>query len=715
MFFATSISLALGVAPLAMGQTSKTGYVPLPIEVPSVVQRSMPMGPTNPSQVIHLSINLNPTNPAGLQAFADSVSDPLNPNYGNFITPKQVGSMFGQPASMIQKITSYLTSQGFKITLVADNHIGILADCTVGQAEKAFNTTINNYHALSAKEPGRLDYYSFSEQPQFPTTIAPAVLAIEGLQNFTKPHPKNVPLTPSQTRTLYSSASIYSGGSQGQGRKVAISSWDGFRLSNVPLYYKQFSLPTPSGGVGSNVTVVTVDGGSGAGTPNGEGDIDIQMVLGMAPLSTFIIYDGGGQLSDVLTKEANDNLADVISESYGWILDGGTAAACHNIHLTMTAQGITYMAAAGDSGTTLEPYAYPDYDPEVLIVGGTQANFDNKGNRISEPCWAGGGGGWATDSVPFNVLPSWQKGPGVPTNINQRLVPDVAFNANGNGTGAYQFFFNGVINYDYSGTSFASPMFAGLLTIAEQKIISIGGLTKAPHRLGRIQDLVYQQKGRSDVWFDVTQGANGMLPNGQYSQAAVGWDFTSGWGCMIMDGFVKATAVTPATVFAPTSASVFSNSFVSPAITEGTYVSGSAASLSKLDLNSFTVSPIMEVGIGKVASVQANFTTTLKPSTVASLNIGFSGTLPTAGAVMVYIYNWSTKSYDLLQTVPGTTAGNANTIAVTAKALANYVSSTGQVQTLARSLVPTSRLVGVGTYNFQLDQFVISATSNFSN
>ena len=79
----------------------------------------------------------------------------------------------------------------------------------------------------------------------------------------------------------------------------------------------------------------------------------------------------------------------------------------------MSAQGITYMAASGDSGTTLEPYSYPNYDPEVLMVGGTVATTDASGNRTSEPGWASGGGGWSTNTATFNTLPSWQHGNGV--------------------------------------------------------------------------------------------------------------------------------------------------------------------------------------------------------------------------------------------------------------------------------------------------------------
>src|SRR5207237_3394095 len=141
------------------------------------------------------------------------------------------------------------------------------------------------------------------------------------------------------------------------------------------------------------------------------------------------IYDGGGSSPiGVLTAEVNDNLVDTNTESYGWNLSASTATSAHNLHVSMSAQGITYMAASGDSGTTLEPYSYPDYDPEVLMVGGTIASVDGSGNRTGEVGWNSGGGGWSNNTATFNTRPSWQAGNGVPTNVNHRLSPDIAFN-----------------------------------------------------------------------------------------------------------------------------------------------------------------------------------------------------------------------------------------------------------------------------------------------
>jgi subtilase family serine protease len=541
--FPAALTMAALLTQSALGQGTKQ-TVSLGIPVPPAVRLSTMTGHTDPSKMLHMSVSLPFGDADGMQQYVDDVSNPASPHYREYLTPDQVGERYGLPYNQVQAVAGYFSTKGLKVELVGKNRLSILVTGTVAQAEVAFSTKINNYKAASiAMIAGNREFFSYSVPPSLPGNIAPYVSDVTGLESNTKPQRRAV-LNPTQARTLYNLAPAYNAGLQGQGRTIAISNWDGFRLSNLPLYYSQYNLPTPAGGVGSNVHVVTISGGAGSGSPGAEGDLDIQMVLGMAPLCNFYVYDGGASdLIGVLTREVNDNLADVISESWGWSLPASTATSAHNLHLSMSAQGITYMAASGDSGTSLEPYSYPDYEPEVLSVGGTIATFDASGNRTGETGWSGSGGGYSTNTATFNVRPSWQVGTGVPTSINKRLVPDVAIHASGGTSGAYYFYLNGSLTSGYVGTSFACPVFAGQLGVAEQKIIGLGGLPPngaGKQRFGRIQDVFYGQNGRSDVWHDITSGANGSLPNGGgASNCTANWDTVTGWGAINWDAFVN--------------------------------------------------------------------------------------------------------------------------------------------------------------------------------
>ena len=609
---AQATGLGLCLASSAFGSSPSNNMSQLHKEVPDVVGRSLKLGHSDPNRSLHVAISLPFGDQAGMEAFVNSVSNPRSPNYRQFMTPEQIGANFGLPADKVQAVADYLKGNGFKINLIAKNHLGILADCTVSQAEKAFGTTINEYQAQDPSEHGNTRYFSFASGLQVPSSIAPFVVDVSGLESFTKPH--RLALTPTQGRVLYNLAPMYNAGVQGQGRSVAISNWDGYRLTNVPLYYSHFGLPTPVGGVGSNIHIVPIDSANGGTAAVGaEGDLDIQMVLGMAPLCNLYVYDNGGGTSDligVLTQEVNDNIADVISESYGWNIDAATATSAHNLHVSMSGQGITYMAASGDSGTSIEPYSYPDWEPEVLSVGGTVATTDASGNRTSEVAWSSGGGGWSLNSASFNVHPSWQVGNGVPTGNNHRLVPDVSNNAGG--PGAYQFYLNGSLSSGYVGTSFASPVTAGSLAVAEQQIIANGGLPPngaGKQRMGRLQDLIYAQNGRSDVWFDITSGSNGTLPDGSTSSAHAGWDFTSGWGPFNWAGFV-ASQGTPTPDFS------MSTTPSSQTVTSG---NGTSYTTSTAGINGFTGS----ISLG-VSGVPAGASASFSPTSVTA---GGSATL----------------------------------------------------------------------------------------
>jgi len=541
--------------PTQQSARESVRFVPIAgMELLPALQRAQDVGPAPADQVLTLAVSFPYAQPEAMQAFVDSVSNPLSAQYRKFITPDEVGQRFGLPESVIGSVGQYLVQNGIELTLVGQNRLTILARATVAQVERAFHTTMRSYTLSPENEYEPASFVANSSAVQLPPELAPYVIDVFGLETYTRPRPLVTLLTPSLTRGLYGLTAMFAGGYTGAGRTVGISNFDGFRANDWLLYIAHFGLPTPVGGAGTNITVVPCGGGGiGAGPAAGEGDLDIQMALGMAPLASIRIYDSNlsYNLITVLTTEVNDNLCDTISESYGWNITTTTMTSAHNLHLSGNAQGITYMAASGDTGTTLDPYDYPAMDPEVLMVGGTVANVAaGSGARLSESGWSGSGGGWSTQNIAFNnVRPSWQIGTGVPAVTafnNRRLIPDIAFHASGVATGAYQVYSGAALQSWWTGTSFAAPMFAGALAVTEQYIIALGGLLpdgSGHQRFGRLQDLIYFMNGDSGSWYDILSGTNGNLPLAQgTSSAGVGWDSVTGWGPMKFDGFALAAA-----------------------------------------------------------------------------------------------------------------------------------------------------------------------------
>jgi kumamolisin len=207
----------------------------------------------------------------------------------------------------------------------------------------------------------------------------------------------------------------------------------------------------------------------------------------------------------------------------------------------MSAQGQTFFAASGDSSTwSSSNEAWPADDANIVSVGGTDLVTASAGGAWkSETAWLDSGGGISPDSI---AIPSWQKLAGVINSSNKgsttlRNGPDVSANAN------FTFYVcadqTTCTANEYGGTSFAAPMWAGYIALANQQSVANGG-----SRLGFINPTIYAQNITSSYatdFHDITSGVSGS-----YS-AVTGYDLVTGWGTPNGVGLINALAPTSKT------------------------------------------------------------------------------------------------------------------------------------------------------------------------
>jgi len=196
------------------------------------------------------------------------------------------------------------------------------------------------------------------------------VLAINGLNNFTRPHPANLKIAPHQKvarahpfegsgtdgtylgndfRAAYAPGVALTG----SGQTVGLVQFDGYYPADIIAYESAAGLP--------NVTLTNIYIDGFDGTPsdtdgNTEVSLDIEMVISMAPgISKVILYeaDTNGIPNDVLNRMATDNQARQLSCSWGW--GGGPDTNADTIFQQMAAQGQSFFAASGDSDAYVEP------------------------------------------------------------------------------------------------------------------------------------------------------------------------------------------------------------------------------------------------------------------------------------------------------------------------------------------------------------------------
>ena len=292
--------------------------------------------------------------------------------------------------------------------------------------------------------------------------------------------------------------------------------------------------------------------------------------LGMAPgISTLYVYVGSTDTAILSSMTTHIPLPLQLSCSWGW--SPADPSTDDPYYQKMAAQGQSFFVAAGDSDKwTTRNYPYPAEDANVIAVGGTDLTTSSpSGAWSSEIGWVDGGGGISPDKI---AIPSWQKLSGVITSSNKgstfyRNGPDVSANAN------FTFYVcadqTTCTANEYGGTSFAAPMWAGYVALANQQAAANGG---SP--VGFINPAIYAiglSSSSYDADFhDITSGNNGF-------SAVTGYDLDSGWGSPNGASLINAlTAISPTPNFtisaSPASVSVVQGSSGTSTIT--TAISG---------------------------------------------------------------------------------------------------------------------------------------------
>ncbi|MGZ6366181.1 MAG: protease pro-enzyme activation domain-containing protein [Ktedonobacteraceae bacterium] len=514
-----------------------------------LIQQAHLVQNTSATQQLNLSIGMQLRDPSGLDSLLSAIYDPNSPQYHQYLTPDQFNQLFAPTNDQVQQVITYLQSQGMTVTSVAPNNLLIDATATVSQVQQAFNVQINTYQA------GNHTFYANTASPSVPTSISQLITSIGGLDNSVQYHPlyqrmiKRIQnhgsalatpsgFGPKDLSGAYHATPLQNAGILGDNQTVALFELDGYQQSDVAQYFQNYGLTTPTI---SNVSVDGFNGSAGQGAI--EVELDMEVVGALAPHAHQIVYEGPNTtqgLNDTYNQIVHDNKAHIVSISWGLCEAYSGAAELQTLDTIFkqgAAQGITFFAAAGDSG------AYdcgdgnlgvdsPAGDPNVTGVGGTNLQL-NAGAYGSESVWsnpsdtqrspngAGGGGGVSNTFA----QPSWQTGQGVQS--GNREVPDVSADADpATGYATYCTVTNagcpstGWITI--GGTSAAAPLWAGSMALIDQYLQSQGKAI-----LGSANSVLYSlfnTQQQSPAFHDVTTGTN------LHYNAGPGYDMASGIG-----------------------------------------------------------------------------------------------------------------------------------------------------------------------------------------
>jgi subtilase family serine protease len=379
--------------------------------------------------------------------------------------------------------------------------------------------------------------------------------------------------TPVQYRAAYDLKPLYSSNITGKGQTIMIvDSFGSPTISHdLAVFDKQWGLPDPPALNTYRVHGIPKFDKNNAAMDGWaeETTLDVEYAHAIAPGATIALVEtpvaetegvtGFPQMMSAEKVLIDRGVGDVISMSFGATentfpgFTKGNYSSLLRLRYAFTDAArhhVTVLAAAGDSGATdakadgatLYPYRvnnWPSSDPLVTSVGATQLFLAQDGSKIQpDQAWHGrfGAGGGGVSAI-FR-RPSFQNGV---RNVvgNSRGTPDISMSAAVNGgCWVYESFEpNGPGWEIFGGTSEATPLFAGIVALADQM---------AHHRLGNINAALYalgqRKNGSSSTGIvDVTTGNNSFSGVTGYT-AGRGYNLASGWGTIDANLFVRALA-----------------------------------------------------------------------------------------------------------------------------------------------------------------------------
>jgi hypothetical protein len=447
------------------------------------------------------------------------------------------------------------------------------------------------------------------------------------------------PIDPAQMDAAYGVSQISFNGVVGNGAGQTIAIVDAYNdpdiVSDANSFSSEFGLPSFNGTGEPTFKVLNETGGTSlpsnasAGGWDVEESLDVEWAHSIAPDANIILFEATSN-SDTDLFKAVDTAADytgvsVVSMSWSGGETSNEASYDSNFVTPSGHQGVTFLAATGDDGS---PSGYPAYSPDVVAVGGTTLDINSSGQYIAEGAWSDGGGGISE----YEALPSYQDNlDGINgASTTHRNVPDVSMDADPN-SGVYVLDSYAGGWYQVGGTSLATPMWAGLVAVANQ-----GRALEGDSTLTGSQTLSSLYSLPSSDFHDITTGSNGT-----YS-AGPGYDLVTGLGTPVANLLVPALAgysTTQApTISAPSTASVTENQSLTFSSASGNAISVADASEgSNLDSLTLTVSDgtlTLSTLSGLTVTAGANDSSTITVSgTAANLTTALSGLVyqPTSG------------------------------------------------------------------------------------
>jgi subtilase family serine protease len=548
---------------------------------------------------------------AELQELIAQQQDTASPLYHQWLTPDQFAARFGVAEADLAKVKGWLQQQGFTVDSVARSRNMIRFSGTSSQVEQAFSTEMHSYnmdgerHIAPSSElslpaalaPIVLAVRNLSDFRAKPMHIARA------LPDYTSGQTQSVHFAPGDIKVAYNIPSAYTG----MGQSIAIMGQSAILPTDIANFQSASGLslkaPTlvlvPGSGISTRYT-----------GDESESDIDLEWSGGIATGANIIfVYVGSNantSVFDSMEYAVDQNIAPIISISYGTCETEMTTSDVNTLEAVgaqAVTQGQTVVVSSGDAGSTgcsgftdLTPaqqkalaVSYPASSAYVTAAGGTEITAANDVAGNPPGYWTAASGGTDVLNSALQWIPevAWNddalgrglssSGGGASALIGKpsyqslltpadgrRDVPDISLYSSPNNPGYLYCSSDSSVGVTLScsngfrdgnntyltvagGTSFAAPVFAGMVALINQA----KGYTNGQ---GLINSTLYTLASNStnyapgSAFHDVTSGNNnctagaslcGSPATGGFA-AVAGYDEVTGLGSVNLTSLIGA-------------------------------------------------------------------------------------------------------------------------------------------------------------------------------
>jgi subtilase family serine protease len=380
--------------------------------------------------------------------------------------------------------------------------------------------------------------------------------------------------SPLQYRKAYDLNPLYAHGITGAGRTIVIV--DSFGSPTIQhdleVFDAQWGLPNTQVQVvkAGNVPPFDPSNPDHVGWAQ-ETTLDVEYAHAIAPGAHIVLVEtpvaetegvvGLPEMMDAEKALIDHGVGDVITQSFGATentfpgFDQGDFSSLLNLRYAFKdaqRHTVTVLGSSGDNGATdfvtdgsadypFQVNSWPSSDPLVVSIGGTQLNLDNDGNKLSpDVTWNDGFGATGGGKSHVFSRPAYQFG--VRNVVGAaRGTPDSSMSAAVDGGAWVYYTFVGATSpwHIFGGTSEASPIFSGIVAMADQLAHRrLGDIHNALYVLGAVSQHTHLPTGLVDV----TVGDN-SFDNVTGFPALPGYDMSTGWGTIDAAKFVPALAL----------------------------------------------------------------------------------------------------------------------------------------------------------------------------